>query len=81
MESEVSSILLKNTTGRKSGFFMRYEYGEDLFGYLYLDIVRGKMDCAKRVKTHLFDDVRDFVVTLDLELYRKESLNYIPSGS
>ena len=59
---------------------MMYEYGEDLFGYLYLDIVRGKKHRARKLKSMLFRDPREFIVTLDLELYRKENLNYLPAS-
>jgi len=59
---------------------MRYEFGEDLFGFLYLDVVRGKKHLARVVKREVFDNPRDFVVALDLELYRKESLNYLPES-
>ncbi len=70
-------ILLKNTTGRRSGRFVRYEYGEDLFGWFYLDVVSGQKHRAKTVRKMLFSSPRDFVCTLDLELDRRESLDYV----
>ncbi len=69
---------MKNTTGKRQGRFVRYEYGEDLFGYLFLDVVSGKRDQARRVRTHLFSDVRHLIYTLDVEIDRRENLNYIP---
>jgi len=74
----MSGIILKNRTGHKSGFYLRYEFGEDLFGYLYLDVFRGKKHVAKRIKRETFDNPRDFIIALDLDLERKESLNYVP---
>jgi len=73
----VAEILLTNSTGSRRGNFIQYEYGEDLFGYLYLDIARRKKHRARKLKSMLFQNARDLIVTLDLELYRKENLNYI----
>ncbi len=70
-------ILLKNSTGKLSGYFVRYEYGEDLFGFIYLDVVRGKKHRARKVRSMLFDDAREFIFTLDIDLDRRESLNYV----
>lgn len=75
----MSQILLKNTTGKRSGFYIRYEYGHDLFGYLYLDVVRSRKHRARRIRSMLFDDPRDFICTLDRELDFRENLNYVQS--
>ena len=74
----VAEIVLKNSTGNRQGYFIQYEYGEDLFGYLYLDIARRKLHRGKKLKSLLFQDLKDFIITLDMELYRKETLNYLP---
>jgi hypothetical protein len=46
------AILLENKTGKRYGRFVKYEYGEDLFGYLYLEKIKGKKErriqCKKR---------------------------------
>lgn len=76
----MSAIYLKNQTGKRSGKYVRFEYGEDLFGFLFLDVVRGKKHVARRTRTHIFTKVRDFVCFLDMELERNESLNYIPEN-
>lgn len=72
----ITGIHLRNTTGKRSGSFIRYEYGEDLFGYMYLDVIRGKKHRAAKVWTALFNNKIEFLITLDLELERKENLNY-----
>lgn len=72
----MSQILLKNSTGKRSGSYIRYEYGQDLFGYMYLDVVRSRAHRANLVRRMLFDNPRDFICTLDDDLYRKETLNY-----
>lgn len=76
----MTGIHLKNTTGKRSGTFFRYEYGEDLFGYLYLDVIRGSRHRASRVWTMLFANKIEFLMTLDIELERKENMNYIPAA-
>lgn len=73
------TIVLRNTTGSRSGNIVRYEYGEDLFGYIYLDIVRQKKHSGKLARKMVFSNVREFVCTLDIDLYNKENLNYIPA--
>ena len=72
----MSQIILQNNTGKTSGFFIHYNYGQDLFGYLYLDVVRQKKHRAKLIKRMCFDNPKDFICTLDLDLYRKESRHY-----
>lgn len=73
----MSTILLKNTTGRRSGSYVRYEYGEDLFGYLYLDVSRSRRHRGQRVRSLVFDNPRDFLYILDRDLDRRDALNYI----
>ena len=70
------SIYFKNTTGKRSGSYVRIEYGEDLFGFLYLDVTHGRKHKAKLKRTMVFNDTRDFICTLDWEIYKKETLNY-----
>ncbi len=72
--------MLKNTTGRKSGTFVRYEYGQDLFGYLYLDVIRARKHRGERIRCQLFNNTRDFVCALDIELDARESRNYVHAG-
>lgn len=60
---------------------MRYEFGQDLFGYLYLDVIRARKHRGKRVRSQLFTSPRDFICTLDIELDARESRNYIPAGN
>ncbi|MCB1173360.1 MAG: hypothetical protein KDK39_07345 [Leptospiraceae bacterium] len=74
----MGQIILKNQTGHKRGNFVHYYYGQDLFGYLYLDVVRRKQHRASVIKQMLFDNPRDFVCTLDLELDRRENHHYQP---
>ncbi len=74
----MSAITLENTTGKRSGRVVCYEYGEDLFGYLFLDIYSGKKHKTRRVNSRLFQRVRDLIIYLDDDLYRKEILNYLP---
>jgi len=75
------TILLKNTTGSRSGSYLRYEYGEDLFGYIYLDVVRQRKHRFRLVRSLVFKSTRDFICTLDVDLYNKENLNYVPATS
>lgn len=74
----MSTIFLKNTTGNRSGNFIRYEYGTDLFGYFFLDVYHGKKHVSKKIRTDVFRDAADFIRTLDFEICRKEDLNYLP---
>ncbi len=67
------AILLKN----KKNNYVRYEYGQDLFGYLYLDIVRSKKHYSWPVKSYLFRDKKDFILTLDIDIDRRSSLGYL----
>ena len=52
-----------------------YEYGTDLFGYIYLDKFKGR-DRGKLVGRWILKDLGSLVRTLDLEIYRREVENY-----
>ena len=73
------AILLKNETGRRRGEYLRYEYGKDLFGHFYLDILKSKKHRSHRVQSLLFQDGKDFIQTLDMDLLRREGQNYVLS--
>lgn len=75
----MAGIHLANTTGRRAGTFFRYEFGEDLFGGLYLDVIRGASHCASLVRTARFSGKIEFLIALDTELDRKEKQNYFPA--
>ncbi|EQA34957.1 hypothetical protein LEP1GSC047_1311 [Leptospira inadai serovar Lyme str. 10] len=68
-------IRLENRTGRRSGRYVVYEYGTDLFGYVYVDKFRGK-DRGRMVSRWVMNDLGSLVRLLDHELYRRESENY-----
>ncbi|PJZ67836.1 hypothetical protein EHQ27_06210 [Leptospira wolffii] len=68
-------IRLENRTGNRSGRFVVYEYGTDLFGYVYVDKFRGR-DKGRIVSRWLMQDVGSLVRLLDHEIYRRESENY-----
>ena len=70
------AILLKNETGRKRGKYLRYEYGRDIFGCFYLDILQCKKHYSRCIQSYLFKDKKDFIQTLDMELLRREAQNY-----
>ncbi len=74
----MSAIFLKNTTGLRSGNYVRFEYGEDLFGHIFLDIVKGHGHSGKLARSLVFDDPASFIRTLDLEICRSEDRNYLP---
>jgi hypothetical protein len=69
------TIRLVNRTGAREGKFVAYEYGEDLFGYLYLEKIKGK-EKGKLVDRWILKDLASLVRTLDLEIYRREVENY-----
>lgn len=69
------TIRMVNKTGARIGNYVAYEYGEDLFGYLYLDKIRGK-EKGKLVDRWILKDLGSLIRTLDLELYRRETENY-----
>lgn len=73
----MSTIFLKNNTGKMAGRYIRYEFGEDLFGYLYLDVISGRKHRARKNRSFVFDDAREFIYVLDEELFRKECLHYV----
>ena len=63
----------------KLGRFVKYEYGRDLFGYLYLDKIRGR-ERGKLVEQWVLPDLGSLFRVLDLEIYRRESENYVNSA-
>jgi hypothetical protein len=69
------SIKLVNHTGKKEGRFVTYEYGTDLFGYIYLDKFKGR-ERGKLAGRWILKDLGSLVRTLDLEIYRREVENY-----
>ncbi len=73
--SDHMCIKLVNNTGKKEGRFVTYEYGTDLFGYIYLDKFKGK-ERGKLVDRWILNDLGSLVRTLDLEIYRREVENY-----
>ena len=72
-------IRLENKTGRRKGRFVKYEYGTDLFGYVYLDKIKGR-ERGKLVSRWILQDLGTLVRLLDLELYRREVENYEHAG-
>ena len=73
----MGEIWLKNSTGRRSGSYVRYEFGEDLFGFLYLRVARGRKHTEALVRDQVFEHQLDFLFTLDDQLDRHETLNYV----
>ena len=73
----MGQILLKNETGDRSGRYVRYDFGEDLFGYYFIDIVGGRRHRARLLQRHLFASSRDFVCALDRDLDFREGLHYV----
>lgn len=69
------TIKMVNKTGSRYGRFVAYEYGQDLFGYIYLDKIKGR-EKGKVVDSWILEDLASLVKTLDLELYRREVENY-----
>ncbi|MEM7180248.1 MAG: hypothetical protein AAF518_05015 [Spirochaetota bacterium] len=68
-------IKMINRTGMKQGLYVSYEYGTDLFGYIYLDKIRGR-ERGKVVDSWVLDDLASLIKTLDTEIYRREVENY-----
>jgi hypothetical protein len=69
------TIKLVNRTGRRWGRFVSYEYGEDLFGYIYLDKIKGKSK-GKLVTSWIMNDLSSLIKLLDIEIYKREVENY-----
>jgi hypothetical protein len=69
------SILLENNTGSRFGRKVLYEYGTDLFGYIYLDKFAGR-EKAKLKDRWVLNDLPSLVKVLDLEIYKREVENY-----
>ncbi|MBE7436907.1 MAG: hypothetical protein HS115_00520 [Spirochaetales bacterium] len=70
-------ILLRNDTGRSRGKYLCYEYGQDLFGYYYLDVIRGKKHRSKTEKRELYHRPQDLICALDVHLERQEQRDYL----
>jgi hypothetical protein len=71
-------IHLSNTTGKRRGRWIRYEFGEDLFGFYYYDVYSGRSQSSRRLKTRIFADPAAFLCSLDIELYNSENRDYVP---
>lgn len=72
-------IRMEKEVGKRERRFISYEYGEDLFGYIYLEKIRGKKEepeKGKVVDKWILDDLASLVKMLDLELYKREVENY-----
>lgn len=72
----MSQIVLHNNTGKQSGSYIHYDYGCDLFGYLYLDVSKQKKHTGKIIKKMHFENPKDFICTLDIDIYNKECRHY-----
>ncbi|MBE7412986.1 MAG: hypothetical protein L6Q54_03850 [Leptospiraceae bacterium] len=68
-------IRLINNTGKRQGRFVAYDYGTDLFGYIYLDKIKGR-DKGKLVDSWVMEDYISLIKLLDLEIYKRETENY-----
>jgi hypothetical protein len=71
----VMQIRMENQTGIRKGRFVKYEYGMDLFGNIYLDKIKGR-EKGKLVDRWLLQDFGSLFRVLDLELYKREVENY-----
>ena len=69
------TIKMIDRTGKRWGRFVSYEFGEDLFGYIYLDKIKGR-DRGKLVDRWVLPDLGSLIRTLDLEIYKREVENY-----
>ncbi|GBF51041.1 hypothetical protein LPTSP4_25720 [Leptospira ryugenii] len=64
-----------NSTGKRSGRFVAYEYGEDLFGTIYLDKFSGR-EKGKLIDKWRLHDFGSLIRVLDTEISRREDENY-----
>ncbi|WP_411823959.1 hypothetical protein [Leptospira sp. 'Mane'] len=69
------TIRMINATGKRNGRFVAYEYGEDLFGTLYLDKFSGR-ERGKLIDKWRLNDLGSLVRVLDLEITKREEENY-----
>jgi hypothetical protein len=69
------TIRMVNQSGRREGRFVEYDYGQDLFGYIYLEKFKGK-DRGKLTDRWILNDLASLIKTLDLEIYKREVENY-----
>ena len=65
-------LVLKN----EKECYVRYEYGEDLFGDMYLDIVQSKRELCRQIIKYNFKKKTHFIQFLDYDLLNKESHHY-----
>jgi hypothetical protein len=75
VQSDIMGIKLVNSTGKRSGRFVTYIYGEDLFGFIYLDKFKGR-EKAKLSDKWVLRDVPSLFKVLDIEMYKREIENY-----
>jgi hypothetical protein len=68
-------IRLENNTGIRKGRFVKYEFGTDLFGQIYLDKIKGR-ERGKLVDRWVLNDFGSLFRVLDLEIYKREVENY-----
>ena len=76
LSSVHAMIRLENTTGKRRGRFVVYEYEQDLFGKIHLTVSSGRSGTVQRVEKHSFDSKIDFLIQLDIKLEIKERYNY-----
>ncbi|MCX7999375.1 MAG: hypothetical protein N3A69_10575 [Leptospiraceae bacterium] len=69
-------VRMVNLTGSQYGREIVYEYGEDLFGYYYLNKIKSVKEKRKIVNRWVMKDLATLIRTLDLELYKLEQNNY-----
>jgi hypothetical protein len=69
------TIRMVNSTGKRNGRFVAYEYGEDLFGSLYIDKFSGR-DRGKLIDKWRLSDLGSLFRVLDTEITRREEENY-----
>lgn len=76
MYSSKMMIRMVNLTGSNYGKEVVYEYGEDLFGYYYLNKIKSVKEKKRIVNRWILKDLAALIRTLDLELYKLEQGNY-----
>ncbi|MCE9501635.1 MAG: hypothetical protein K8R21_14215 [Leptospira sp.] len=69
------NIRLINNTGKRHGRFVGYEYGTDLFGFIYLDKIKGR-ERGRITDQWILNDFGSLIKVLDLEIYKREVENY-----
>lgn len=69
------TIRMLNSTGKRNGRFVAYEYGLDLFGNLYLDKFSGR-ERGKLTDKWRLSDLGSLIRVLDTEITRREEEHY-----